>query len=197
MLLLGKLPKNMLRGARFCCYDFGAMKKILFLVLAVLGLASCQMLETEQEIQEAVGQLQLSVKIPESLPSRSGNVNTDDFEVIITGPDNFEASYTVGNLPETLTLPVGQYVVQACTPGEFGKSMDYAYYLGRETMDIQAGITTQTEVICKQQNIKFQINYEESFIALFKNWIITVDDGDDSVLTFRKIKHYLLSFIGK
>lgn len=160
------------------------MKKIFVLALAALGFASCQMLETEPVVAEAMGQLQLNVSVPNSIPTRATDVNVDNFEVLISGPNNYEASYTVSNLPSVLTLPVGQYTVTANTPGEMEKTMDHPYFEGTASMQIQEGITTQSEVNCKQRNVSLKMNYADEFLSAYNAWVITVEDGNNSILTF-------------
>lgn len=156
------------------------MKKIFTIALAIFGLASCQMLENEPESEKTMGQLQLNV----ALPATHTRAVTDNFQVTISGPNNYSAQYTAATLPQSLALPVGQYTVKAQTPGTLEKVMDHAFYQGSESFEIKSGITTQTEVICKQLNIQVQMRYGKEFTDTYKSWMVTIEDGANSVLSF-------------
>lgn len=145
------------------------------------------MLEKEQDFVNTseVGKLQLSVQTPTPLQSRAaGQVNTDNFEVTITGTGGFTKMYTASQLAVGVDLPVGKYSVKANTPGELQKIMDHAYFLGTSTVTVQKDLTTQAEVLCKQQNIMLKLNYGTEFINAYQSWNITVDDGAESVIVF-------------
>ena len=156
------------------------MKKIFTIALAIFGLASCQMLENEPESEKTMGQLQLNV----ALPATHTRAVTDNFQVTISGPNNYSAQYAAATLPQSLALPVGQYTVKAQTPGTLEKVMDHAFYQGSESFEIKSGITTQTEVICKQLNIQVQMRYGKEFTDTYKSWMVTIEDGANSVLSF-------------
>lgn len=154
-------------------------------MFAMVAIHSCQMLEGEGMDGQESGNLQLVVekKLPGTTRA-AGDVNTSDFEVKITNGSGYKAEYVVANLPSAISLTVGEYNVEAHTPGDMQKKMAAPYFKGEEQMSIAAGVTTQTVVNCKQQNSKIQINYGSDFLSTYSEWTITVDDGSNSVLVF-------------
>lgn len=162
-------------------------KNLFFTACALMGLASCQMMEGEGVASPETGTLKLGVEASTPLATRAGgNVDVSKFAVEISTADvnGYKANYEVQNLPETLTLPVGEYTVAAHTPGNCEKKMSAPYYQGSKTMTIEPGVTTKTEVVCKQRNSKIQVAYGESFLEVYSQWNITIDDGSNMVLAF-------------
>lgn len=163
------------------------MKHIILLLGILFGFVSCQMLEGEQELNNKsdLGKLQLSVLTPDKPQSRAaGEINTDNFEVTITGEGNFTRIYTASQLATGVDLPIGEYNVQANTPGTLEKVMNHAYFLGSSVVSVQKNLTTQTEILCKQQNVMLKLNYGSEFINTYNSWSITIDDGAENVLIF-------------
>lgn len=163
------------------------MKHIILLLGILFGFVSCQMLEGEQELNNKsdLGKLQLSVLTPDKPQSRAaGEINTDNFEVTITGEGNFTRIYTASQLAIGVDLPIGEYNVQANTPGTLEKVMNHAYFLGGSVVSVQKNLTTQAEILCKQQNVMLKLNYGSEFINTYNSWSITIDDGAENVLTF-------------
>lgn len=164
------------------------MKKIVNFIIymfAMMATYSCQMLEGEDVDGKEYGNLQLTVekKLPGATRA-NGDVNTSDFEVAITNNSGFKADYVVSNLPNAINLTVGNYNVVAHTPGEIQKKMSVPYFYGEEEMSIEAGLITQTTVKCKQQNSKMQVNFGSDFRETYSSWVVTIDDGNNSVLVF-------------
>lgn len=164
------------------------MRKTVYFIIymfAMMAMPSCQMLEGESVDSKEYGNLQLSVekKLPAATRAK-GDVNSSDFEVTITNNSGFKADYVVSDLPNTINLTVGNYSVVAHTPGEIQKKMSVPYFYGEEQMSIEAGLITQTTVKCKQQNSKMQVNFGSDFRETYSSWIVTIDDGNNSVLVF-------------
>lgn len=145
------------------------------------------MLEGEQGLSNNsdCGKLQLTIQTPAKLESRAaGQIDTDNFEVTITGTGNFTRNFTASQLSTGVDLPVGEYNVQANTPGSLEKIMDHAYFLGSNTVTVKKDLTTQAEILCKQQNVMLKLNYGAEFINAYRSWNITIDDGAESVIVF-------------
>lgn len=161
------------------------IRNIFTFALAAISISSCQMLEGEDKDDLLYGDLQLKIEKKEpGITRAAGDVNTDDFQVSITNASNYNAEYVVKNIPETITLPVGEYSVSACSPIEFQKKMSEPYFSGTANLTIKDGVTTQTVVNCKQLNSKISVNYGEAFCATYSEWVITIDDGSNTVLLF-------------
>lgn len=171
---------------------------IIFAALVLVGLASCEMREEikgNKSVKDT-GVLELSVqaKAPVSMQTKAGeetgaDVSTNGFPVRVYGTDedNKEEirNYVVGeDLPESITLPVGNYSIRAHTPGELKKKMSVPYYGTEKALKVEANKTFQETVTCKRENSRMQVVYNADFLANFKTWTITVDDGSETALPF-------------
>lgn len=142
------------------------------------------------------GVLELSVqaKAPVAMQTKAGeetgtDVSTDGFPVQVYGTDEDNKEeirdYVVGeSLPESITLPVGNYSIRAHTPGKLEKKMSTPYYGAEKALKVEAEKTFQETVTCKRQNSRMQVVYNADFLANFKTWTITVDDGSETALPF-------------
>lgn len=161
--------------------------------LALFLLAGCEM--KDELIGNASGylpqgalELGIAVKQPLS-QTRAANVSTENFPVIIQGTStdvtDVKMEYaTASELPTSIKLPVGTYNVSSHTPGEIQRQMNEPYYSGENAMTITKDITTQHTVTCKMKNSRIQMVYGEDFRNAFTSWSITVDDGNNHVLSY-------------
>lgn len=164
-----------------------------FMMLAALS--SCVMIDelkgnSAEMIENAdSGRLNVEVSIKEPVAITRSVTQVTDFPVTIKGADanlsDIVKEYASSNaVPSGLTLPVGNYTVTAHTPGELQKQMSTPYYSGSLNLLISKDITVEANVICKMANSRIQLVYGEDFLAAFKSWTITVDDGSDSAISY-------------
>lgn len=155
--------------------------------VAWLGLTSCEtresILDDDSTLKNGYGALELSVTAKEPVTKA---VSTNEFPVIITGEDGEVVSdeYTGGTLPDKIVLPVGDYTVSAHSSGTLEKSMEGPYYAGSADLAITNKVTQQTTVTCTQQNSRIRLEYDDKFLTTFSEWLVTVDDGSESVLAY-------------
>ena len=177
-------------------------------LLLLAGLASCEMKNElfDEKGSGATGVLEIGVavnKTIDNVATRAGEddaeegvgvpveideVAADGFEIDITGEDNF-SEQIIYNSGETnsISLPVGTYTVYAHTPGEMARVMDDPYYGGTTTdgtIAITSNVTSHAIIKCKMENTRIMLGYDDQFLATYKSWNITVENGsDDQVLT--------------
>lgn len=163
-----------------------ALKYICLSVCLIMGLASCEMREEIKGKNESkdFGLLSLNVEAVAPKVSTKAVVPTDNFEVTVEGVSDEVKGYVKGfskvtDVPTPLELSVGTYNVVSHTKGSLEKQMEYPYYKGFEELAIQKWKTTSAVVKCKMKNSRIQLNYTPEFLAAFKSWIITLDDGSD------------------
>lgn len=159
------------------------MKKTNMLLGALLLiLASCEMKDEllGKDSSAETGALELALSVPDRTSTRT--VDTDNFSVTITDTENAENTYeyTYNEMENPLRLPVGNYRITAHSAGEIASIMQEAYYGGSTSTDlvITPGVTAQTTVECKMMNTQLSLSYGEDFLAAFKSWTITLDDGN-------------------
>lgn len=160
---------------------------IALCAVAWLGLTSCEtresILDDDSTLKNGYGALELSVTAKEPVTKA---VSTNEFPVIITGEDGEVVSdeYTGGTLPDKIVLPVGDYTVSAHSSGTLEKSMEGPYYAGSADLAITNKVTQQTTVTCTQQNSRIRLEYDDKFLTTFSEWLVTVNDGSESVLAY-------------
>lgn len=168
------------------------INKITLGMLALAGLASCEMREeiwgkapvTETGVMTVAvdAQAPVATKAPISTANFLLNIFNKEGEI--------EHSFSkVSDFPAVgVTLPVGDYRVAAYSqdPTTVEKRMDKPYYKGNEIATIVAGVTkTNVVVDCKMQNTRIVVEPDATFGAMFSEWTMTLDDGSETALVFR------------
>ena len=163
---------------------------ILLAAAAMVGLSSCDN-GMDPNPSEGSGQLKLSsltvdVDDSESEVSRAG-VNTDNFSVVITPADGGPAySYVYSEMPEIVTLPVGDYTVTVESHELQKAEWDKPYYAGSKEFSITDGeITEIGAVTCTFQSLKVTVVYSEELKNLMSdNCKVLVVANDEGRLTY-------------
>lgn len=171
-----------------------AINKWTLAVAMLAGLASCEMKNEilgKDPMTGDTGTLNLYVETGKTTKGTTDQV--DQFPVTITGTDveytkKFD-SYAELKQAGDVTLPVGTYTIEACSPGEFKSEMSEPFYGGKlENVKIVKGQTAETSVVCTMQNVKISISFTEEFLATYQDWTITVTDKkqDGHIKTYTK-----------
>lgn len=168
------------------------MNKWMWAVTLLFGLASCEMKDEilgKDLMSGDTGLLSLNVETGKA--SRGTTDQVDQFPVVITGTDvdytkKFD-SYADLQAEEKVTLPVGTYTIEACSPGEFLSKMYEPFYGGKlENVKIEKGQTSEILVVCTMQNVKISINLTEEFLATYDDWEFNVTDKKGHIETYTK-----------
>lgn len=156
---------------------------ILLSILAVVSLNSC--VKDSSYGKDAKGSGELAITVDKGQPQTKALSEVTDFPVEIkSGEQTIKYYNTVLEVPTSLRLDVGDYVVSSHTPGNLTRKMNEPYYKGSTDVQIMAGITSHADVICTMQNSKIVIKYGTDFFNVFSSWVITIEDGTDTVLSF-------------
>ena len=164
-------------------------------IILVAGLSSCEMKDEilgKDLMSGDTGLLSLNVETGKA--SRGTTDQVDQFPVTITGTDvdytkKFD-SYADLQAEGEVTLPVGTYTVEACSPGEFLSTMNEPFYGGKlENVKIEKGQTSEISVVCTMQNVKISINLTEEFLATYDDWEFNVTDNKGHIETYTKSKN--------
>lgn len=170
-----------------------AINKWALVVTLLVGLASCEMKDEifgKDLMSGDTGVLSLSVETGKKTKGSTDQI--DQFPVTITGKDvEYTQKFdTFAELEDagSVTLPVGTYTIEACSPGEFKSAMDEPFYGGEQEVKIQKDVTTKVSVVCTMQNVKISISFTEEFLATYKDWNINVTDKkqDGHIKTYTK-----------
>ena len=164
------------------------MKLYNTFLAGVMGLAaftSCSNEELDAKFTDgSYGTMDLSVDVVK--PETRTETEVQDFPVVILDESGkqVESYNTVAEVPSSIKLGVGNYVVQSHTPGAIKKKMTEAYYSGETDVEIMKDITSKVDVVCKMQNSIVTVGYDTEFASVFSTWEITVSDGSETVLSF-------------
>ena len=119
-----------------------AINKWALVVSLLVGLASCEMKDEifgKDPMSGDTGVLSLSVETGKKTKGSTDQI--DQFPVTITGTDvEYTQKFdTYAELKEagSVTLPVGTYTIEACSPGDFKSEMDEPFYGGEQEVKIQ------------------------------------------------------------
>lgn len=169
-----------------------AINKWALAVTLLAGLSSCEMKDEilgKDPLTGDTGILSLYVETGKTTKGTTDQV--DQFHVTITGTDveytkKFD-SYAELKQAGDVTLPVGTYTIEACSPGEFKSEMSEPFYGGKlENVKIVKGQTAETSVVCTMQNVKISISLTEEFLATYQDWTINVTDKNGHIKTYTK-----------
>lgn len=161
-------------------------------IILVAGLSSCEMKDEilgKDLMSGDTGLLSLNVETGKA--SRGTTDQVDQFPVTITGKDvdytkKFD-SYADLRTEGEVTLPVGTYTIEACSPGEFLSKMYEPFYGGKlENVKIEKGQTSEISVVCTMQNVKISIDLTEEFLATYDDWEFNVTDNKGHIETYTK-----------
>lgn len=131
------------------------------------------------------GTLQLSVDTKNPVPTRSeSTVPTENFPVSIYGEGVEVKSYAaLSEVPNSIQLPVGTYIVKSHTPGDCPEKSYAPYYAGEDEVVIRQGEKTKSDVVCTMKNSIIQFDLSDEFKETFSSWTITVDDGQNHAVS--------------
>ena len=154
---------------------------------AALALASCVSEDISKLTGKDAGHLEVSVETQLPMKTRADVYTVTNFPVTIyesNGTTKVASYDAVSAMPAAVLLPVGDYVLEAHSPGVMETIMTTPYYKGTENSTIIKETTTQSTITCKQANTSVTVHYDQDFIALFTTWTITFDDGTNNALSF-------------
>lgn len=152
--------------------------RVFIFLTALCSLLACKKEHVGYEPQAESGSLQLSkmginLILTQTSPSSRTELDTKDF--IVTVYDNKtgsiaqdvnkeDAVYTYGNMPEIITLYIGEYYIVASSIKEMpSAAWETPYYEGTsEVFTIKKSTVTPLSVInCTQKNVKVTVSYTE------------------------------------
>ena len=156
---------------------------------AALAMVSCVSEDLTNSVGMEVGRLEIGVEALEPMKTRADVKTVTNFPVTIyeaDGTTKVDSWDAVSAMPSKILLPVGNYVLEAHTPGIMERIMTSPYYKGTEPSEIQKDLTTQSTITCKQANTSVTVKYDpdSDFLDLFTSWTITFNDGNKNALSF-------------
>ena len=156
------------------------MKNSLLMgALSAFALTSCVNENDDlYKVGQSMGTLELDVDILQ--PISRAITEVDNFPVYLYDAEGklVQSWSTVPEVPEKITLSVGNYTVESHTPGEIAKQMSSPYYKGAKDVEILKGVTSGVQVVCRMENSPITVSYSDDFTDVFASWEITIDDSE-------------------
>ncbi|MCM1152034.1 MAG: DUF4493 domain-containing protein [Muribaculum sp.] len=182
------------------------MKKFLNILLAAAAVASLGACSKENPFDGGEDvvygkvstaslrvELQNESGIPDvyNRPTRAGAPSVDNFtvEFFKAGEAEPEASYKYSEMPEIVTLPVGNYTTRASFGEDLPAAWENPYYKGETTFDVAADEITEDvdPIVCSLSNVRVSIAFDSALLAeMGDDCKVTVKVGDNGSLDFTK-----------
>ena len=136
-------------------------------------MSACSKKETPYEI--GTGYLTLNIDRDASLKA---DVVITDFILRIINSQSVEIlSEYIGDLPDQIVLPVGDYTVEAYSAIFSEPMFDAPCYFGKTTIEIEAGETTEASLICSQSNAGVKVVWSNAFTERFSVYQAQITSG--------------------
>lgn len=151
-----------------------------------LGLAGCND-KWEPKLQEeghlSLASLGLDVTTAEDVISRAEGVDVAGFTVaIINSGEETVGQWIYSEMPEIVTLPVGEYTVRAYSHQVEKAAWDAPYYEGEQAFKIESNkIAEPQTVVCRFASVKVTVSFSDDLLkhlgADYKVTVIANDEG--------------------
>lgn len=157
------------------------MKKITYILVSLIALASCQKQIIERRMDGSLSLLLENSPIVEMVTKADdATVSADDFDVFVRSEDA-TFSYIYKDMPAVITVPVGLYTVSAeniteteslTIPDIWGQ---IRYAGTTQPQEVVAGLSpTQFSLTCTMANTAVSVVFDESISKHFTDYTITV-----------------------
>lgn len=168
------------------------MKNILFTLTALMALlfSSChseemRMKETGKgEVSLAKFTISVELEIGNIEFSRASDIDVSKYIITIKDAKGEEVgNWIYGEMPEIISLAVGNYTVEAASSSQPTTGINKPYYKGEQEFTIEANKLTEVETIeCKLANICVTFDFTDEFAKLIEDDFEAVFKiGDNSV----------------
>ncbi|MCM1005183.1 MAG: DUF4493 domain-containing protein [Prevotella sp.] len=120
---------------------------------------------------------------------RTAQVNVGEFLVTVTSTNGIaEYAGTYAEMPEILTLPVGDYKVTVKSPSNPDAAWESPYYEGTQSFSVKEDeVTFVEEVVCRIANVKVTVIYDAGLLPYMEDDCkVTVQTGMGGRLEYAK-----------
>lgn len=159
------------------------MKQLLYLLLFLFTLASCQ----QEETMQGEGYLSLSAVTVQSAQVVPLSRTVDDEEplglrILKDGEVYENHEYAPGTeLPTGFKLPVGEYEIEAYNVAYSANETDKAMYYVKKSFTIEAGEFCKIELLASLYNFGISLSLSDDFDTFFPTYTFKVTVGDRTI----------------
>ncbi len=162
--------------------------KYLFLLSAMLiaSLSSCKVDIDSQLRSKGEGQIMLSLGYnPDAtVVTKSGDDPT--FKVTVADYTSNVIIRTIQDHHELANSPIvvkaGKYILTASNGVDNQAAFESPFYSGKDTIEIAAGETVSSSIVCTLSNVEVSVSFNESITNNFTSYDVKVSNGTDSLL---------------
>lgn len=164
------------------------MKRTIIAMMAAAAVfASCE----EKNIFEGEGKGTLSLKVESSdemndkhAMFKSGGteeINTDNFDVVISRDGEQYRTFKLGEMPELLEMVPGDYSVSVSSPDRLPVAWDQPVYFAEKEFKVMRDMVSPVEVKCTIGNVKVSVNCSDRFLSEVTGYSIVVTTADGAL----------------
>ena len=136
---------------------------MILALLSLVTLASCSkddpfQTTTEESAQGQVSLKKMLVEITNEENVVRSSIDISSFIITIEGESGIVANHTYKDMPEVLTLPVGDYKVSVKSHEVNDAAWDKPYFYGEQTFKVEKNAVTEVNtVVCRLANVRVTI----------------------------------------
>ena len=157
------------------------MKNYIYVVLTAAAMVFAGCKEQSAEVGKTGLRLKISAKgtYVDKVVKSSGNVNVDDFVVLIEKKDGkFSGEWTYAELPSLIELSSGEYSVTVTSPEMDPVAWDQPSYAATKDFAIVNGFITPVDMVCTLQNMKNSVYCSQYFMDQLTEFNVKVSNED-------------------
>lgn len=148
------------------------ISKILVILLSCVLFTACHSEKMDEQSYSSKGELNLSglslsldAKVDSLSLSRANTVDINSYIVTITDAQEQQAGkWVYSEMPEVVSLPVGNYRIDVVSAETAEAGFDNPYYAGSQSFEIKKNEVTQVSgIVCKLSNVRLSFTMDAAF----------------------------------
>lgn len=145
---------------------------LLLYLIAVFIITACHSEKMDEQSYSSKGELNLSglslsldAKVDSLSLSRANTVDINSYIVTITDAQEQQAGkWLYSEMPEVVSLPVGNYRIDVVSAETAEAGFDNPYYAGSQSFEIKKNEVTQVSgIVCKLSNVRLSFTMDDAF----------------------------------
>lgn len=154
----------------------------LTLMTALFMFSACHSEKMDPDTTDVTGQVSLAslnmeidLKLDTVYPQSRAGVDVSGFLITINNSEGVQAEqYTYSEMPEIISLPVGNYTIIASSAAEATNGFDAPFYKGSTTFTVEENkLTEVSSLTCTLANVMNSVEYAEDLRALMSDDVVT------------------------
>ena len=162
------------------------MKNIFLICLTLMTMlfmfSACHSEKMESDTTDVTGlvnleslKMEVDLKLDTIYPKSRAGVDVSGFLITINNSEGVQAEqYTYSEMPEIISLPVGNYTIIASSASEATNGFDAPFYKGSTTFAVEENkLTEVNSLTCTLANVMNSVEYAEDLRALMSDDVVT------------------------